>query len=171
MLVLIQQLLHQAVLSLRTGGVIGEITGPIINPNNLRIEAFYVLDRFEHRQLILLREDIRDFITKGVVVDDYEVLAEADDLVRLKETLEINYDPIGKSVITTHRRNLGKIYDYSVEPDSMYIKKLYTTHKFIKSVVGTDSSIDRTQIVELTPRSIIVKDSELPVLAEQPAAA
>lgn len=168
MFVLIQQLLGMSVLSLRTGGVVGTIQKPIINPNNLRVEAWYVLDKFAGENLVLKREDIRDAIDKGYVIDDYDVLSEPDELIRLKEIMDINYDPIGKEVVTTTKRKLGKVYDYALDDESAYIQKLYTAQKFIKSVVGTDSSIDRTQIVEITDRAIIVKDVTVPAMAEQP---
>ncbi len=161
------------VLSLRTGGVIGSLSGPIINPNNLRIDAWYVDDRFDGGRLVLRREDIRDIIEKGVVIDDHEVLAEASELVRLQEIITIGFDPIGKEVVTLSKQKVGRIYDYAIEEKSFYIKKLYASQRFIKSVIGSDSSIDRTQIVEITDRTIVVRDSTVPAFAanEQPVPA
>lgn len=171
MLTLIKQYIGLPILSLRTGGVIATIEEPIINPNNLRIEAWYVSDRFENGVLVLLREDIRDIIEKGVVVDDHEVLAEPEDLLRLEETMAIRFNPIGKDVVTDTKQKLGRVYDYAIEDKSFYIKKLYTSQRFIKSVMGTDSSIDRTQIIEITNKTIVVRDTQVHAFAPTEQAA
>lgn len=173
MLTLIKQYIGQPVLSLRTGGIVATIQEPIINPNNLRIEGWYVSDKFEHTLLVLKCEDIRDIIDKGVVIDDHEVLVAPEDLLRLKETISLQFNPIGKDVITTNKHKIGRVYEYAIDEKSFYIKKLYASQRFIKSVMGTDSSIDRTQIVEITDRSIIVRDTTIPAFstAEQAAPA
>jgi uncharacterized protein YrrD len=171
MLTLINQYIGMPVLSLRTGGIVGSLVEPLINPNNLRIEAWFVQDRFNNGRLVLRREDIRDIIEKGLVIDDHEVLAAPEDLVRLQEILSIRYDPIGKDVRTVSQQKVGRIYDYAVDEKTFYIKKLYASQRFIKSVVGSDSSIDRTQIVEITDRAIIVRDTTVPAFAASEQAA
>ena len=66
-------------MSLRTGRPVAVITQPIISPNNLKIEGlFYVLDNRDKSELILLVQDIREIISKGFVVNDHGVLAEAE---------------------------------------------------------------------------------------------
>lgn len=159
-------LLNKSVLSLRTGTPIASITGPIINPNNLKIEGFYCQDRYERRQLILLYQDIRDMLPQGFVVNDHDVLAEPDELIRLQSVLELDFDIIGMPVVTISKSKVGKVSDFATESETMYIQKIYVSQSLLKSFTGGSLSVDRTQINEITPRRIIIND----LLKRAPAA-
>jgi hypothetical protein len=101
-------------MSLRTGQPIAAVTAAIFNPNNLKIEGFYCQDRFDKRELILLYQDIREVLPIGYVVNDFEVLVDPDELVRLKEVLELNYEIIGKPVQTISKEKVGKVSDFAL---------------------------------------------------------
>lgn len=160
---------NKAVLSLRTGSPVATITGPIINPNNLKIEGFYCQDRRNKKELILLYQDIRDMLPQGYVVNDYEVLSEPHDLVRLQKILALNFELIGKQVVTVSKEKVGKVSDYAADTETMFIQKLYVSQSIMKSFTGGSLSIDRTQINEITPSRIIINDLLKP--APAPAAA
>jgi sporulation protein YlmC with PRC-barrel domain len=158
MLQLSAGLLNKAVLSLRTGSPIATITAPIINPDNLKIEGFYCEDRFDKSQLVLLCQDIRDLLPKGYVVNDHDVLAEPEELVRLKKVMDINFSLIGKQVVTVDKQKVGKVSDYATETGSMFIQKIYVAQSILKSLTGGSLSIDRTQINEITPKRVIINE-------------
>lgn len=159
MLLLSNTLLNKAVLSLRTGTAIATITGPIINPDNLKIEGFYCEDRHDKKkQLILVYQDIRDILPKGFVVNDHDVLAEPEDLVRLKKVMELNFELIGKQVVTVDKEKVGKVSDYATESETMYVQKLYVGQSIFKSLTGGSLSIDRSQVNEITPKRIIINE-------------
>lgn len=159
MLKLSDALLNVSVMSLRTGSSVGTATGMIINPNNLKVEGWHVSDRFDGKKLILLSNDVRDLAPQGLVINDHEVLAEEDELVRLKKILEINFQLIGKYVMSQSGKKYGKVSDYAVETDSMFVKKIYASQPIIKSFSGGSISIDRTQIIEITNTRIIIEDA------------
>lgn len=159
MLLLSDKLKEQSVLSLRTGGKVAVAKAPIINPNNLQIVGFYCSDHFSGDELILLAQDIREHIRQGYVINDHEVLANPEDLIRLKSILEVQYELLGKSVISDHRRHLGKVTDYAVDSESLFIQKLYVTPRLLKSITGTTLSIDRKQVIEITDKHIVVKEA------------
>lgn len=167
MLQLSESVLHKPVLSLRTSSPVAEITEPIINPNNLKIEGFYCQDTGENKRLILLYQDIREILPQGVVVNDYDVLAEQDDLVRLQKILEIDFELMGKPVETLSREKVGKVTDYAFDGATMYIQKIYVSQSLLKSLTGGNLSVDRTQIQEITPKRIIIND----LLSTAPAGA
>lgn len=169
MLVLSKSLLNQPVMSLRTGRPVATAVQAIINPNNLKIEGFYCTDsENKGKQLVLLHRDIRDVLPAGIVVDDYDVLTEPEDLVRLKKVMEYQFEVIGKAVVTDKKARLGKVTDYSTDPESMYIKKLYVVQSVFKSLSGGNLGIDRNQIVEVTNSKIVVRDLLQPVPADAP---
>lgn len=170
MFVLTKMLINQSVMSLRTGSQIATAVEPIINPNNLKIEGFYCLDsREKHGPLVLLHRDIRDVLPAGLVVDDYEVLAEPEDLIRLKKVMGYHFELIGKPVYTENKKKLGKVTDYATEPQSMMIQKLYAVQSIFTNFSGGSLSIDRNQIIEVTHDKIIVKELLQPIKSGAPS--
>ena len=158
MLKLHNTLLNVAVLSLRTGGRAGTATKLIINPNNLKVVGWYVADRFSPADLILLAGDVREVSAKGIIINDHEVLSEPQELVRLKEILDIDYDLMGKKVVSENGKKYGKVTDYSVETGGLLIKKIYASQSILKDFSGGNLSIDRNQIIEITKTKIIISD-------------
>lgn len=163
MLQLSASLIGTNVMSLRTGGPVGTTLSTIINPNNLKIEGFYCSDRFSKDHLILISQEIRDIIPEGIVVNDHEALSNPEDLVRFKNVLSLKFELLGKKVITTDKIQLGKINDYAVDTSSMYIQKLYVSQSLVKNFKGGQLSVDRSQIVEITDKKIIIQDIQPPV--------
>ena len=166
MLQLSNMFLGQPVLSLRTGTPIGATTSVIINPNNLKVEGFYCQENSTHKILVLLSQDIREFLVQGVVVNDLDALTDPSELVRLKTVLAVNFQLIGKLVVTDKER-IGKVSDYAVDVDSMFIQKLYVAQSLFKNFRGGTMGIDRSQIIEITDRRIVINDlsQKIPVSA------
>ncbi len=162
MLTLGQPLIEKPILSLRTGQPVGLAHQPIINPNNLKIEGWFAEDRFDKRKGVLLGQDIREILPQGFVVNDHEAISELDELVRLKKILELEFEIIGKSVYTKHHKKLGKVTDYAFEKNGFFIQKLYVAQPLIKSFSGGDLTVDRTQIIEVTDKKIVVKEATAP---------
>ncbi len=167
MLQLSANLINKSVLSLRTGAPIATVMAPIFNPNNLKIEGFYCQDRFDKRELILLYQDIRDILPKGYVVNDHDVLVEAEELVRLKDVIELNYELIGKQVETIAKEKVGKVSDYATEMETMFVQKIYVSQSILKNFTGGSLSIDRSQVNEITPKRVIINE----LLKKAPVAA
>lgn len=162
MLLMGQQLINKPVMSLRTGGPVGTVVDIIINPNNLKIEGWFVNDSTSKRRAVLLSQDIRDIIDQGFVVNDHEGLSDVDELVRLKPVLDIGFELIGKSVITKAKQKLGKVNDYAFDKDGFVIQKLYVNQSIVKSFSGGAAIVNRNQIIEINRRYIIVHEATVP---------
>ena len=172
MLVLSTNILNQPVLSLRAGGPIASVRAAIINPNNLKIEGFYCEDWLDKgRSAILLTQDIRDTLMQGFVVNDQEVLTDPTELVRLKDILAVDFQIMGKQVVTVTKEKVGKVTDFAVETTTFYIQKLYVGQSLFKSFSGGQLSVDRTQIVETTDQKIVIHDIQGHEKIAAPAAA
>lgn len=155
-------------MSLRTGGQVATTREMIINPNNLKIEGFFCEDRFDKSQLVLLSQDIRDHIKQGLVVDDHEVLVEPDELIRLKDILKLRFELLGKPVVGANKQRLGKVTDFAIDGDSLFIQKLYVGQSLLKSFSGGTLSVDRSQIIEITDRKIVIQNPLKGVRATAP---
>lgn len=158
MLVLNQRLLSLPIVSIQTGGRLGKIASPIIDPRQLRIVAF----KCEGPQInispaILHSEDIREVSDIGLIVDSADNIMSADDLVRLKEVLDLNFQLDDKLVVEENGRKVGRVTSYSIETTAFYVMKLHVRPGFISSFKVTERIIDRSQITEITPQKIIVK--------------
>lgn len=163
--------IDRPVLSLRSGSQVGSTIAPVINPNNLKIEGLYCQVRGEKIQLVLLSQDIRDIIPQGIVINDQDALTPADELVRLKEIMGMRFEILGKQVITLGNDKLGKVADYAADTQSMFIHKLYASQSLLKHFASGMLSIDRTQIVEITDKSVVINNIQEKVPAHAGAVA
>lgn len=167
MLQLSASLINKSVMSLRTGTEIARIVGPIINPNNLKIEGFFCQDRFSKDFLVLVCQDIRDIVPQGYVVNDHDILVHPNELIRLQDTINLHFELIGKQVVTVSKQKIGKVTDYAADTETMYVQKIYVSQSIIKSFTGGSLSIDRTQVNEITTSQIIINE----ILKGEPAIA
>jgi hypothetical protein len=158
MLRLSSSLLNRPVISLRTGSQIALAETPIINPHNLKILGWWCSGP-DGRQ-VLLAEDLRDSMAEGLAVDNEEALSDPSDLVRHQEVLDVNFELMDKPV-RTKRQRLGRVSDYSYN-DGMFVQKLYVAMP-LRKVFSTDDTliIDRQQIIEVTDKYIMVRDTEV----------
>jgi sporulation protein YlmC with PRC-barrel domain len=146
------------IMSLRIGGPVAQLISPIINPNNLYIEGWYVNDNRSNERYILLSQDIRDVLPQGFVIDDIEVFAQPDELVRLKEVIDLKFELLKLRVSSISGRNYGKVSDFALETQNFYVQKLYVAQSIVKNFGGGTLSIDRSQIIEITNRRVIIDD-------------
>lgn len=171
MLKLSGSLTNLPIVSLRTGGKIGVTNQPIINPHKLKIEGWYCQDLFSGENLILLSSEVREIVPQGLAVNDHDAMTDPKDLIRLKEIIEFNFELSGKQVITDHKRKLGKVTDFAVDPENMMIQKIYVSRPIYKSLTEGQLSIDRSQVIEMTNRKIIVKDADIRIESTLPSTA
>jgi len=150
---------NQKILSLRSGGPVGHASCPLIDPDNLKIEGWYATALGNKKRMILPVMEVRDIISKGIVVDDHSSLTHVEDLVRQKRIIELSFELIGKLVRTDDKKKLGKVQDYAVDEESMYIKKLYINQNIFKNLTAQQLVIDRNQIIEINDKEIIVRGS------------
>lgn len=165
MLQLSSYFIGKPILSLRSGTPVAWSTMAIINPKNLKIEGFYCVDSMDQATLVLLDQDIREMSRQGIIIDDHDVLVEPEDLVRLRDVLEAGFELYKKAVETVDNVKVGKVNDYAVETSSMYVQKLYVSQPIWKNLTGGSLSIDRSQIIEVTDKRIIINELLQPTRA------
>ena len=151
-------IINRPVLSLRTGTQVATALEPIINPGNLKIEGFYCQDSRSRQHLVLVSQDVRDVMSRGIIINDHDQLVQPEELVRLNPVMQLNFALVGKPVVTTGGHKLGKVGDFSLDVESMFIQKLYVVQSLFKNLNGGNLGIDRTQIVEITDKKIIVNE-------------
>ncbi len=157
MLVLDSSINQKPIISLKDGEIIATITKPLINPDNLTLPAFYCLTR--NRQLkIILDQDIREINFNYLMINDESNLSDPNDLIRLQNIININYNLINKSVETISRKKIGRVTDFTINLASMYVNNLEVTPSIYRNFRGSNLKIHRSQIIELNDRKIIIED-------------
>ncbi len=158
MLLLSETIISKPILSLRTGGQVAQVYDFLINPDNFKVEGFYCHDRLSKDELILLYQDIRNVIGQGLIVNDHDVLSHPDILIRLQDIIKLNFQLIGKPVITVSKQKVGKVKDFALDSETFYVQKIYVGQSLIKSLNSSQLSVDRSQIVEVTDNKIVIND-------------
>lgn len=170
MYVLVSKLESLPVMSLQTGETIATIDRPVIDVGSLKVAA-YLCDRLPRgHQLMLMVQDIRQIAGDCIIIDSEDELTDANDVVRLQEILRQNFSPLDKTVVTELGQKLGSVEDFTVNLEDSRIQKLYIRQPLFRSWVNSSLIIDRTQIVDVTPKQITVRDAgtKVPVLAPEP---
>ena len=166
MLIYNSNLINTPVLSVQAGGVIAFLDKPIIDPDSLKILAFFVTGpMIQSSENILDVKSIREYSHLGVVIDEIEELVGEEDVVKIKKVLELNFDLIGLSVETKKGTKLGKIIDFTTTSEDFVIKQLVVKRHLIKSLTDSELIIPRSEVVEITDYKIIVKDEEKTIKA------
>ncbi len=157
-------------MSLHTGGKVAELERAIINPSNLQIIAYEVKGPLLSERPSFLRiADIREIGPIGVIIDGSDELIGLDDVIKVKELYELNFNLMDLAVFDEHKHKLGKIENYSLDADTFMIHKLHIKRGMLRSLTDTGMLIDRSQIVTINRHSIIVKSTAKKV-AEQKVA-
>lgn len=168
MLLMSKSLLNRPVMSLRSGGQIAIATEPVINPHNLKILGWWCKVAGQTSQQVLLADDVREIMPRGLAINDDSDLCVPEDLVRHREILNIRFQLMDKAV-KTKRHKLGKISDYAYDQESLFVEKLYVMRPLVKLFASEDTLIiGRNQIIEITDKHILIKDTDVTVAEEEP---
>lgn len=161
MLLASERILNVPVMSLQTGGQLAHTKASIIDPRNLSIVAFELEgNTLDHQPSFLLISDIRELGNLGFIVDSSDEFVSSEDIISLNEVHKFRFQLIDKVVYDKKKNKLGKVGNYSVEPQSFLIKQLSVKRPFLKSFTDTELLIDRTQIIEINDTSIIIDNDE-----------
>ncbi|MES2630574.1 MAG: PRC-barrel domain-containing protein [Patescibacteria group bacterium] len=158
MLIIGTRLLNTPVMSLQTGGRLGQTQKPIIDPSNLKIVAFEVEGPLLSERPALLRvADIREMGRVGMIIDSNDEIIGIHDVIKIEKLYEIGFPLIGLPVVDDKKHRLGKVEDYTVDTDSFVIQQLTVKRGFFKGLTDTGLLISRTQIIEINDTEIIVR--------------
>lgn len=162
MLALSTQISGTPIMSLQNGGELGIAEKAIIDPRKLQVIAYYATGSRILETSVLHTSDIRELGPLGIIVDSADSIMVLDeDLVRLQEVVNLNFELIGLQVIDDTKQKLGKIVDYTLETDGFYIQKIHVSQSMLKNITNTNLIIHRSQIIEITDTKVIVKSATI----------
>ena len=162
MLITIKNLLNAPLMSLQTGQPLAKIDSAIIDPRELKILAFFCSGPMvDFQPAVIYASDIREFGRMGAIIDSSDKILPLDDLVRLQEVLDFGFNLDGIRVIDTHKTRLGKVANYTIDPESFLIQQLIITPTFAKSFQIASLTISRQQIKEINNSHIVVEAPDI----------
>ena len=168
MLIFGDNLINLPVGSIQAEHRVGTVTDYIVDPNKLHIVALYVQTKFAPKPLILYTGDIKNFTRQGLVIDHNDRLMDSDNLVRLKEVIDINFSVSGKQVVTENKRKLGRVVSFAFDVDTFLIMRLNVRQSMIKNISTSELIVHRQQIVSVTDKQIIVRSQTIKDKAATP---
>lgn len=152
-------LIGTSVMSLRDGAEIGRVSRLVVDPDSLKIIAFFLSGpRVNRNTDILDAISIREISRMGFIVDSEDELVGRDDVEKIKNALELNFELIGMRVKTQAGKNLGRISEFSVQDEDFLVMQLEVKRPFFKGLMDPELLISRGQIVETNHRWVVVKD-------------
>lgn len=162
MLVAASRLTGTPILSMQATSQIASLGTPIVDPNTLKIIAFYLTGPLVDKSPanILDVKSVREYSRFGMVIDSIDELVEPDDVIKISEVLKLNFELSGLKVETKKGSKLGKVSDYTVTDDNFSVQQIIVKRPLIKSFVDPELTIPRKEIVEITDYKVIVKDEE-----------
>ena len=148
-------------MSLQTGSKVAETSGPVVNPRNLTIIAYEVDgDLLDEKPSYLRIADIRELSDLGMIIDHSGEIVGLNDVVKLKELVDLNFDLVNMRVVDTRGKKLGKVVDYTIDTDSFTIQQLSVKAGLISSLSGVSFMIHRSQITKITDTTITVRSAD-----------
>ena len=159
MYVLAHQLNDLPVMSLQTGFPIAIVERPILNPTNLEVMALRCRVERSRQDGVILMRDVRQFASDCVIIDSFDEIEDPNEIVRLKEIAEKQFEPVGKTVVSESGSRLGRVEDYTINLKTFMLQKLYVHQSLMKSILFNNLVVDRTQIIDVTDKQITVKDA------------
>lgn len=161
MLVMNSRLMNTPVLSVQSGAPVGRVVGSVVDPDTLKIVAFY-LDgpRIDRRRNLIDTQSVREYSNLGMVIDSEDELIAPDDVLKIGKILALNFDLLTLKVETKKGTKLGKITDFTVTSEDFVLQQIIVRRPKLKAIMDPELTISRKEIVEVTDYKIIVKDEE-----------
>ncbi|MBR2587342.1 PRC-barrel domain-containing protein [Candidatus Saccharibacteria bacterium] len=164
MLVSFATLLNCPVLSLHVTAPIAWTVEEIVDPEKLKIVAFYVdgpnIKDDPEIGNILEVEDVREYGDLGMIIDSEERLVNPGDVVKLDKILELNFSLLGLKVVTKKGTKLGRIIDFLVDLNTFSIEQIIVKRPAMKAFLDPELVVPRREILEINDTEIVVKDEE-----------
>ena len=168
MLVLRDQFLNVPLMSLQTGSRLGTTYQAIVDPRRLQVVAFYCSGpHIDIKPAVVHTSDIRELGTMGIIIDSSDKIMDPEELPRLLEIINFNFQLEGKPVVEENGHKVGKVATYTLDTTTFYIAKLHIQPGLLQSLTLTEILIDRSQIISVDDKKIVVRQAD--VRAEEPA--
>jgi sporulation protein YlmC with PRC-barrel domain len=160
-------MLNVPVMSLQTGKQLATISRPIIDPNTLKIVAWFVSGpMLDHDPAVIFSDDLRELGHLGAIVDSADNIMSPVGLVRLQKVLELGFELLGLKVVDDKKHRLGAVESFNFDSETFDIQQILVKPGLGKRLLVSHLMIARSQIKELNNQEMVVDsaDTKVPTL-------
>lgn len=161
MLILSSRLENTPVMALQTGSQLAVAGEPVIDPRNLQIVAYHLEANVFSKEKMLLRiAEIRELSRLGYIIDSGEDFILPDDVIKIKEILDLDFHLKGIKVVDKNGKNVGKVVDFTINLATFTIQQLIVKRSLFLRLSDTELTIPTQKIIEITDEKIVI-DNEI----------
>jgi len=95
---------------------------------------------------------------QGILIKGREDVVGIDDVLRVRRVVDERMGIMGKKVVTSGGKTLGKVVDLTIDDKGLILNKLYTAKVFLGVLQRDSRVIPAKNIVEVRADCVIVKD-------------
>lgn len=153
------QIIGTPILSHENGRTIALLQDVIINPDNGKLEGFWVKPiTLPIGNAIIQNNSILEW-KKNIYINDEREIAEPEDIINISEILEMNTLVIGNAVKNEAGEVFGSVFDIDFDTSKLYLRNLYVQKSFF-GFKHSQRIFNYDTIVQVLPEYILVKDIE-----------
>ncbi|MGB3946092.1 MAG: hypothetical protein WBK76_04630 [Candidatus Saccharimonadales bacterium] len=151
------RLLKTPVMSLQTGAQLALTSRVLIDPRDLTVVAYELEGSMLDEHPSYLRPvDVRELSNLGFIVDSSDEFVGENDVIRIKQVSDYDFELVGLPVIDEHKKKLGKIQGFNVDAGSYSVQQIVVKRPLLRSLGETELLIHRSQILEVSSAHIKV---------------
>lgn len=153
-----RSILATKVMEFESGKLLALISGIIINPDTGMVEAFWVKPAtLPIGNAILKVSDILEF-KKNIYIKSDQILAEANDIIRINEILEEGRFFLGNNVQNEAGKSYGRCKNLTFDTKMYALKQIHTKKSILGLIILDQRIFSYENIVEVLPDKIIIND-------------
>lgn len=143
------------------GRYVCKIKKVVIDPNNGQVLGF--VTSLSRPINILSLMDVADWKQEYILLEDDYEFHEQDEIVRINKALQAHCELFNKAVRTESKQKLGFVTDYTLDIKNHMLMSITVQKRFFRLFYYAGKIIHQKNIVEITPRFVIVKDAMIKI--------
>lgn len=151
---LFSEILGTPIITEDSSRAVGRVFNILVHPDKGHVVAL-ALD-FNFRRVIV-PVDIRGWF-REIIIPDSDAIIDSTDVLRVKEVLDGKRFFLKNAVYTKDGKYLGKIFDYAINIEQMYMTKIFVGHTFLGMVRFDQRIFSFQNILEVKEDRVIVKE-------------
>ena len=155
MIYIAKDMIGVPVVSLQLNNQIGQISGLLVDPHQLKVVAVWVRPTKKYKDLLILPGSLRHFTSKRIVVDGPDDLTNPKDLPILHKTLVINYRIPNKKIVANGRK-VAVATDFDFNRRSFFITAIVARPVGWQRLKMSEVRFGRQQIIRVDDQKIVI---------------
>ncbi|MBI2589604.1 PRC-barrel domain-containing protein [Candidatus Berkelbacteria bacterium] len=134
---------------------VGTVLDVVLHPDTGELIGFWIQPMgWLSRKKALSSRDVVSYEAQAIIINSHDSLLSPDEIQPFKSATRRRERWLGKRVESEEHEYIGRVSDLVIETDLEMLAKIHVNQLF-----GPERIIAREQIVKVTPKIIVVRDS------------